>query len=255
MGIGMDSYFTYKYGGVGNPYNPNVGMPQQPNQGDQMASYSDYSYGNNGPYADILKGYKDREGAGTGAFDSLLASRTGDINNAFAGQATQVDQKMNDSGLGNTTVGSGLKAGLAGQQQAALTQAQGEIGAQKAKYASDLSGDTLKFMERYGMGGAGRTSGVGGGTGLGGNGGLDAFGAYNPSTGLVSQAGYTHGAGPQHSAGVGFDPKLQESKGGPYTARGAAEFGQSQAGMAQAKQAALLARAAKNPYWDQDWGA
>lgn len=128
-GSGQPSFMDNLFGAYQDAYNQGVKTNEQ-------------------RYQDILGGYRDRYGQAQGELDKLGATERANVERGFTAQSTAAQQDLMSRGVGQTTVAPTLQAGIERQKQQSLQSVEEGLARERLGTLSQLSGDTLGFMER-----------------------------------------------------------------------------------------------------------
>ncbi len=94
-------------------------------------------------YADILKGYQDRQTALSANLESYGQNQLTDANRYYDQQSAQATQSARSRGLSNSTISDSLQAGVNAQRDYALRGINSSLSDQRLQLGAQLSGDTL----------------------------------------------------------------------------------------------------------------
>ncbi len=133
---------------------------------------------NESRYAEGKQGYQDRYTRGTNMIANVGAQEQRDIAASGAAQQAQIGAGMTMRGLGNSSALPSMKAGAQRQTADVAARAAERVALMKQGVDSQLSGDTLGFIERR----------------------SDPYPDMNAAMSLASQYGYGRGGGGGYAA-------------------------------------------------------
>ena len=116
--------------------------------GEYSRAHNEGLLANQQRYEDILGGYRDRYGQAMNQLQGLGSVEADRINRRYDSLSGATQQSLVDRGLYNTTIAPGMLRGVERDRAEAHSALQEQIRRENLGYHTQLSGDTLGFMER-----------------------------------------------------------------------------------------------------------
>lgn len=103
---------------------------------------------NQARYDELRQLYQDRFDRNTGRIQDIGTQARADVNQGFQVQASQARQNLTDRGLGGTTIGSSVQAGIERERQGALNRVDEQTARLQTAVDMQASGDLAGMIER-----------------------------------------------------------------------------------------------------------